>query len=99
MVVSLFLRYPVLILLLALVLPWCWVTTQNLRQEIQDTRAGTVERMAEAEKSYESYQYWGILQKNPKIGIPPIGPSGWIPTAAGTDTAFGLTGKTEGRSP
>ncbi len=52
-----------LILLATLVLPGCGVTTQDLRQEIQDTRAGTMEKMAEAEKSYEGRRYFGFTSE------------------------------------
>ena len=47
-------------LLLALSLPGCALTGQDLRQEIQDERRGTRERMEQAEKSYESRRYFGL---------------------------------------
>ena len=48
------------LLLLALSLPGCAVTGQDLRQEIQDESRGTRERMEQAEKSYESRKYFGL---------------------------------------
>jgi hypothetical protein len=47
-------------LLLALPLTGCAVTSQDLRQEIQDERRGTREKMEQAEKSYESRRYLGL---------------------------------------
>ena len=48
------------LLLLALPLPGCALTGQDLRQEIQDESRGTGQRMEQAEKSYESRRYLGL---------------------------------------
>ncbi len=47
-------------LLLALSLSGCAVTSQDIRQEIQDESRGTREKMEQAEKSYESRRYFGL---------------------------------------
>ncbi len=47
-------------LLLALSLSGCTVTSQDLRQEIQDERRGARETMEKAEKSYEKREYLGL---------------------------------------
>ena len=51
-------------LLLALSLPSCAVTSQDLRQEIQDESRGTRERMEQAEKSYKNREYLGFTSKD-----------------------------------
>ena len=49
-----------LLLLLALALTGCAVTSQDIRQEIQDESRGTRERMEQAEKYYEKREYLGL---------------------------------------
>lgn len=52
------------LLLLALTLPDCGVTTQELRQEIQDENRGTLEKMSRGETTYEKREYLGLTSKD-----------------------------------
>ncbi len=52
------------LLILALSLLGCGVTSQDLRQEIQDESRGNREQMEQAEKSYESHKYLGYTSDN-----------------------------------
>ena len=49
------------LLLLALTLPGCGVTGQDIRQELQDERRGTMER---GEKSSENHKYQGLTYRD-----------------------------------
>ena len=53
------------ILVLALPLQGCGVTSQDLRQEAQDEMSGTREKMSQAEKSYEKHEYLGLTSQDP----------------------------------
>lgn len=57
-------KFPGLILLAALFLGGCGVTSQDLKQEFQDQMAGNRERAARLEKSYESHKYFGYSSPN-----------------------------------
>jgi outer membrane biogenesis lipoprotein LolB len=54
-----FWKFPVSLLLTALLLGGCGVTSQDLKQEYQDDVRGTREKWDRLEKSYESHQYFG----------------------------------------
>ncbi len=51
-------------LLLVLSLSGCAGTGQDLRQELRDENSGIREKMAQAEKSYESRKYIGLTSED-----------------------------------
>ena len=52
------------LLLLGFTLPGCGVTTQELRQELEDERRGNLEKMKESEKTYQNREYLGLTAKD-----------------------------------
>lgn len=61
MPLNLLVKFLGFLLLLVLALLGCGVTTQDLKQEIQDERRGTLER---GEKSFEKREYLGLTSKD-----------------------------------
>ena len=53
-----------LLLLLGFTLPGCGVTTQDLRQELQDESRGNREKIEQAQKTYKSREYLGLTSKD-----------------------------------
>jgi hypothetical protein len=60
MLPTFFWKFLSLTLLLTLSLFGCGITTQDLKQEIQDDIRGTREKMSQGEKTYESNKYLGL---------------------------------------